>query len=78
MSDEPVILNMFTRLDIPVERVVNGLVENKDELNQLLALGFDKEGVLVSFSSTVDTGIILELLEGFKYNLLSGEYRDEP
>ncbi len=78
MSDEPVILNMFTSLDIPVERVVNGLVENKDELNQLLALGFNKDGVLVSYSSTADIGIILELLESFKYNLLSGEYRGEP
>jgi len=74
MSDEPTVLKLLTRLDIPVERVINGLVEDKDDFKQILVLGFDKNNQLTSRSSTSDIGTLLELLEMFKHNLLSGKH----
>ncbi len=78
MSDEPTVLKLLTRLDIPVERVINGLVEDKNDFKHILVLGFDKDNKLTSRSSTSDIGLLLELMEHFKHNLFDGQYDGEP
>ncbi len=78
MSDEPKILKLLTRLDIPVNRVIDGLVEDKDSFKNILVLGFDRDNRLTSRSSTSDIGLLLELMEHFKHNLFDGQYDGEP
>lgn len=77
MSDDDgkiVTLSVKTTQPIPVERVVNGLVEEQDKFDQILILGFTKDGTLDSRSNTSDVGLILEMIEQYKHNLLSGNY----
>lgn len=61
------ILNMVTRLDIPVSRVIEGLPET---LESLVVMGWDKDGELYFASSLADGGDVLWLIEKSKKLLL--------
>lgn len=76
MSDDNkiIFLNMMTRKDVPVERVLQGLVDDADEFESVLVLTFTKDGLLDTRSSSGDVGLMLEMMELFKYNLLQGKY----
>ena len=74
MSDDITYLRTMTTHAIPVERVINGLVEDKDDFKSILVIGFNQDDRLESRSSGGDVGELLELLEMFKFNLLSGNY----
>lgn len=75
MSDDKVVfLNMMTKNDIPVERVAQGLVEDADNFDNVLILGFTKDGLFDTRSTSGDVGQMLEMMELFKYNLLQGKY----
>lgn len=75
MSDDKITyLNNITNLDIPVRRVVDGLLEDVDKLDCVLVLSFNKDGYLETRSSSGDVGTMLEMMELFKYNLLQGKY----
>ena len=73
-DDKVVNLNARTTLPIPVERVVNGLVEEQDKIESILILSFTKDGNLDARSNTSEVGLLLELMEQYKFNLLSGMY----
>ena len=76
MSDDKVTtFKGYTSLPIPVERVAKGLLEDADNLENVLVLGFNKKGELISRSSKSDVGAMLEMMEQFKYNLFSGAYK---
>lgn len=68
MSDNIVILNMVTNLDIPVERVITGATEA--DLEQVIILGFDKDGAEYFASSVADGAQCLWLMERAKKKLL--------
>jgi len=74
MSDNIHFFTGQTSLDIPVGRVIKGMLDDKDDFSQVLVVGFDKDGSLFSRSSTTNVGVLLELIETFKHNLLSGDY----
>jgi len=74
MSDDITYLNVKTTNAIPVERVIKGLAEDQDKFKSILILGFDKDNRLESRSSNSNVGELLEMIEMFKYNLLSGNY----
>jgi hypothetical protein len=74
MSDDVTFLRTITTLDLPAEKVIDGLVKNKDQFKKILVLGLDTNNDLVSFSNTSDIGLMLELMEHFKHNLFNGEY----
>lgn len=74
MSDDVTTLNVVTSLDLPAARVIDGLVKNKEQFKTILVLGLDTNNDLVSFSNTSDIGLMLELMEHFKYNIFSGEH----
>lgn len=68
MSESNVIpLGMVTRLDIPVERVLDAA---KDRLDKVVVLGWDKEGELYFASTFADGGDVLWLLEKCKQALM--------
>ena len=69
-----VFLNTMTRKDIPVERVLHGLVDDADSFDSVLVLSFTKDGLLDTRSSSGNVGLMLEMMELFKYNLLQGKY----
>lgn len=75
MSDDKiVILNTMTTKDIPVERVAKGLLDDIGEFDNVLVLGFTKDGTFSTRSSSSNVGEMLEMMELFKYNLLQGKY----
>ena len=63
-----------TKLDLPVQRIMDGV--DADKLESILILGWDKDGELFAASSTPRVGEMLHLMEMFKYELLSGAYDD--
>jgi hypothetical protein len=67
MSDKVEYLDIATRLDVPVERVLDGLEET---LESVVVIGWDKEGEMVFASSMADGGDVLWLLEKAKNLLL--------
>ena len=69
-----IFLNAMTRKDIPVERVLQGLLDDTDSFESVLVLTFTKDGLLDTRSSSGDVGLMLEMMELFKYNLLQGKY----
>ena len=73
-DDNVIVINMRTTNPIPVKRVINGLVEDADNLDMLLTLGRDKNGHLDSRCSFSSVGEILGLLEEFKFDLLAGRF----
>lgn len=56
-----VILPVETRLDLPLERVLDGAREA--EVSDVLLLGYDKDGRFHCASTTTDAGKLLILLE---------------
>ena len=73
-EDNVVVVRLRTTNDIPVDRVINGLVDDADNLDMLLTLGRDKNGYLDSRCSLSSVGEILGLLEEFKFDLLAGRF----
>lgn len=68
-EDNVVILNMVTRLDLPVERVIKGAQETN--LKSVVVVGWDKNGDLYFASSKADGAEVLWLLEVAKKKLLA-------
>ncbi len=72
MSENVVELGMITKLDIPAEKVLRRAIDA--ELDHVLILGWHDGETLYAASTTSDVGKLLQLLETFKHNLMSGEY----
>ncbi len=69
MTDNVIPLNNITRLDIPVERVLDAA---KDQMTEgVVVLGWDENGYLYFNSSIADGGEVLWLLEKAKQALLA-------
>lgn len=64
---EVIILNNITSLDIPADRVLEGAIE---KLEQVVILGYEKDGSEYFASSIADGGTVLWLLERLKIKLL--------
>jgi len=60
-------LGMVTRLDLPVERV---LEQAKGQMDHVVLMGWDKEGELYFASTFADGGEVMWLLEACKARLL--------
>jgi len=58
----------ITRLDLPVERILD---KAKEKLKSVIVIGWDKDGYEYFASSIADGGDILWLLERFKIALMS-------
>lgn len=71
MADNIVNFPGYTSLDIDPDRVLDGA---KGELEQVMVLGYDQSGDLYVSSSTADVGILLRLVETFKFKLLNGDF----
>jgi hypothetical protein len=63
-------LNCVTRLKIPAEKILRGAA---DKLDDVVIIGWDKQGKLYFASSEPDGGDVLWLLETAKKALLEGE-----
>ena len=64
-------LGMVTRLDLPVERVLDGAKESCPD--GVVILGYDADGEPYFASSIADGGEVLWLLEKLKLKLLNVE-----
>lgn len=74
MSDKIVEFPGITRLDLPVDRVLEG---GKDQLESVVIIGYDNNGEEY-FASTIASGPeVLWLLERCKQRLLTVELDDE-
>lgn len=62
-------LNCVTRLDLPVDRVLEGA---KKQLEGVVLLGYTKDGEQYFASTYADGGEVLWLLEQCKLSLLKG------
>lgn len=67
MDDKVVTLDLITRLDIPVERVIQGIPEN---MQSLVICGYDVDGEFYFASNKADGGDVLWLLELAKKRLM--------
>jgi coenzyme F420-reducing hydrogenase delta subunit len=67
MNDKVIPLNCVTRLDLPVDRVLDGA---KDQLDGVVILGYHKDGSEYFASTYADGGDVLWLLERCKVSLL--------
>jgi len=67
-KDNVVMLNGYTRLDIPANRVLEGA---KDQLKDCIIIGWDKEDKLYIASSTAKTGDLMVLVKLAEDDLLS-------
>lgn len=65
----------LTTLPIPTERVLDGMKEMK--LDEVVVLGFDKEGKLVAATSHTDKARVLYLVSRFTHKLMAGDYDNE-
>lgn len=70
MSDNVIPLGCVTRLKLPVDRVLEGA---KDRLDDVVIMGYDKDGELYFASTYADGGEVLWLLEKCKIALLDAE-----
>lgn len=70
MSDV-IVLDLITTHDIPAERVLNKALEY--DLDQVVILGYRKNGDEYFASSIADGGSVLWLMERLKLQLLKGE-----
>jgi len=68
-EEKVVVLDCVTRLDIPVERVLDSAVES--DLESVVVMGWTKDGDYYFSSSQADGGDVLWLLEATKKKLLS-------
>jgi hypothetical protein len=69
-SPNVVFLRGTTLNDVPVGRILDGA----RDLEHVLVIGRDAQGDLQAASSSGDVGYVFELLEEFKYSLISGVY----
>lgn len=60
-------LNCVTRLDLPVDRILESA---KDKLDGVVIMGFDKNDELYFASTYADGGMVLWLMEQCKLRLL--------
>lgn len=67
MANKVIYLNNVTRLDIPADRVLNGIPEMKS----VVILGYDTEGQHYFASSIADGGDVLWLMEKLKLILMN-------
>lgn len=67
MSAKVIPLNNVTRLDLPVDRILEAA---KDQLKSVVLLGWDKEGNEYFASSIADGADVLWLLDRCKKKLL--------
>lgn len=67
MSNNVIPLGNITRLDLPVDRVLDAA---KDKMDSVVICGWDKDGVLYFASTIGDGGEVLWLLEKAKEALL--------
>jgi hypothetical protein len=65
--DNVIPLNNITKLDLPVDRVLNGA---KERLEGVVLIGYDKDGDEYFASTYADGGKVLWLLERTKKALL--------
>lgn len=63
-------LNCVTKLDIPTEGVIRGILEKN--LKDVIVIGYDQEGDEYFASSISDGGDVLWLLERCKQVLMGG------
>lgn len=68
MSDKVLMFNGITRLDIPVDRIISNA--KKAKLDEIVVLGFGKDGDFYFGASKADGGDILWLLELAKRRLM--------
>lgn len=66
MSARIIPLGNVTRLDIPVERILD---QAKDQMDHVVIMGWDKNGELYFASSFADGGEVMWLLEKCKQAL---------
>lgn len=57
---------------VPVPRVLDGA--KAADLEDVLVIGWEKNGELYGGCSTGETAVILELMERLKFKLLNGDY----
>lgn len=65
---EIITLDLITKLDIPVERVIDGA--KKADLETAVVIGWDKDGEFYFASNKADGADVLWLLEQAKKRLL--------
>jgi hypothetical protein len=65
---EVVYPNIITTLDLPADRILERAM---GELNSVIVIGYDKEGMQYFASSIADGGTALWLLEKVKKDLLA-------
>lgn len=68
MSDNVVILDVITKLDLPADRVLQKAIDS--EVTDAVVIGWDKDGDLYFASSVADGGSVLWLMELAKKRLL--------
>ncbi len=68
MVDKVIPLGMVTRLDLPVDRVLEGA---KDKLEGVILIGYDHDGETYFASTYADGGEVLWLMEQCKKALLN-------
>ena len=64
-----VVGNFITRLDVPVDRVIEGAI--KTGLKSVIIIGYDEDGEEYFASSIADGGTVMFLLERAKFKLLN-------
>jgi len=69
MTDNVISLGNITRLDLPVDRVLDAA--KKDVSERVVVLGWDNDGELYFASSFADGGEVLWLMEKAKLALLN-------
>ncbi len=67
-EDNIVVLNVETTLPLPSERVLRGAIEN--EVEDVIVLGYAKDGAFYFASAPTDKRVMLWLVEHFKNALL--------
>lgn len=72
MTDNVIPLGNITKLDLPVERVLDA-AKTRVEEGGVVVLGWDKDGELYFASSIADGGEVLWLMEKAKQALLNVE-----
>tara|TARA_Y100000310_G_scaffold67277_1_gene62575 strand:- start:20003 stop:20230 length:228 start_codon:yes stop_codon:yes gene_type:complete len=72
-GDNVVPLGNITRLDLPVDRVLDAAKERLDGEGGVIVLGWDKDGEVYFSGSMADGGVALWLLEKAKKALLEIE-----
>ncbi len=73
---EIVELDLITRLDIPVERILRRAMERN--LSKVVVLGYDEDGEEYFCSSVAEGGVVVWMLERAKLKLLRISDENEP